>query len=170
MDVYFVWMLTIVLTLTGLAGVVIPLLPGTTLILIAAILHKLLLPADLSWVAVGWIAGFWLLSVIIDFTGVILGTRLFGGGKWGMMGAGGGAMIGMFFSLPMLVLGTILGAMTAEKFIAKKSNRASLLAGAGAAAGFLISTAGRLLCAFAMIALFLYAVWRTAEAAASPAF
>jgi uncharacterized protein YqgC (DUF456 family) len=171
MDVYFVWMLTIVLTLTGLAGVLIPLLPGTTLILVAVFLHKLLLPGDLSWAVVGWVAGFWLLSVIIDFTGVILGTRLFGGGKWGMVGAGGGAVIGMFFSLPMLLLGTVLGAMTAERFIAKKSNRASLLAGAGAAAGFLISTVGRLLCAFAMIALFLFAVWRTAEAAAvNPAF
>lgn len=166
MDVYLVWMLTIVLTLAGLAGVVIPLLPGTTLILVAIFLHKLLLPGDLSWAVVGWIAGFWLLSVVIDFTGVILGTRLFGGGKWGMVGAGGGAVIGMFFSLPMLLLGTVLGAMTAERFIAKKSNRASLLAGAGAAAGFLISTLGRLLCAFAMIALFLFAVWRTAEATA----
>lgn len=164
MEAYFVWTLTLVLMLIGLAGVVIPLLPGTTLILIAVIAHKLLLPSDLSWVAVGWIAGIWLLSVIVDFAGVILGTRLFGGGKWGMVGAGGGAMIGLFFSLPMLLLGTVLGAMTAEKFIAKKSNRASLLAGAGAATGFLISTIGRLLCAIAMIALFLLAVWSAAEA------
>lgn len=171
MEIYFVWTLTLVLMLIGLAGVVIPLLPGTTLILLAVFVHKLLLPGDLSWTAFGWIAGFWLLSVIIDFGGVILGTRLFGGGKWGMVGAGGGAMIGMFFSLPMLVLGTVLGAMTAEKFIAKKSNRASLLAGAGAATGFLISTIGRLLCAFAMIALFLLAVWNAAQAAAlTPAF
>ena len=163
MDVYLVWTLTLVLMLIGLAGVVIPLLPGTTLILLAVVVHKLLLPASLSWIVIGWIAGFWLLSVIIDFTGVILGTRLFGGGKWGMVGAGGGAMIGMFFSLPMLLLGTVLGAMTAEKFIAKKSNRASLLAGAGAAIGFLISTLGRLVCAIAMIALFLLAAWQEAQ-------
>jgi uncharacterized protein YqgC (DUF456 family) len=155
MDVYLVWTLTIVLTVIGLAGVVIPLLPGTTLILIAMITHKLLLPNDLSWLVIGWIAGFWGLSVIIDFGGVILGTKLFGGGKWGMLGAGGGAVIGMFFSLPMLLLGTVLGAVAAERFIAQKTHRASLLAGAGAAFGFLISTIGRLFCAFVMIALFL---------------
>jgi len=159
MEAYFVWTLTIVLTLIGVAGVVIPVLPGTTLILVAMVAHKLLLPGDVSWAVIGWIAGFWLLSVIVDFAGVILGTRLFGGGKWGMVGAGGGAVIGMFFSLPMLILGTVLGAVAAEKFIAQKSHRASLLAGAGAAFGFLISTVGRLLCAFAMIALFLLAVW-----------
>ncbi|HSI09093.1 MAG: DUF456 family protein [Rariglobus sp.] len=161
MEVYLVWTLTIVLILIGLAGVVVPLLPGTTLILVAMIAHKLLLPGDISWAIIAWIGGIWLVSVIVDFAGVILGTRLFGGGKWGMAGAGGGAFIGMFFSLPMILLGTIVGAITAEKFIAKKSNRASLLAGAGAAFGFLISTVGRLICAVAMIALFLFAVWQT---------
>jgi uncharacterized protein YqgC (DUF456 family) len=164
MEVYLVWTLTIVLTLVGLAGVVLPLLPGTTLILIAMIVHKLLLPGDVSWAVIGWITGFWFLSVLIDFLGVILGTRLFGGGKWGMAGAGGGAMIGMFFSLPMLILGTVLGAVAAEKLIAKKTHRASLLAGAGAAVGFLISTVGRLLCAFVMIALFLWAAWTAVNA------
>jgi uncharacterized protein len=164
MESYFVWTLTIMLSIIGLAGVVIPLLPGTTLILVGMIIHKLLLPNDLSWAIIGWIGGIWLVSVIVDFAGVILGTRLFGGGKWGMAGAGGGALIGMFFSLPVLLLGTIVGAIAAEKFIAEKSNRASLLAGAGAAVGFLISTVGRLICAVAMIALFLFAVWRTTQA------
>jgi len=163
MEDYLVWTLTIVLTLLGLAGVVVPLLPGTTLILIAMITHKLLLPGDISWAVIGWIAGFWFLSVIIDFAGVILGTRLFGGGKWGMLGAGGGAVIGMFFSLPMLLLGTILGAVAAEKIIAQKTHRESLLAGAGAAFGFLLSTIGRLFCAFAMIVLFLMAALRETE-------
>jgi uncharacterized protein YqgC (DUF456 family) len=128
------------------------------------ITHKLLRPDDISWMIIGWIAGFWLLSVIIDFAGVMLGARLFGGGKWGMMGAGGGAVIGMFFSLPMLLLGTVLGAVAAEKLIAKKTHRASLMAGAGAAVGFLISTVGRLICAFVMIALFLWGAWSVIEA------
>ena len=164
METYLIWSLTFLLTLIGLAGVVIPLLPGTTLIFVAMIVHKLLLPGDVSWMVIGWIAGFWLLSVIVDFGGVLLGTRLFGGGKWGMVGAGGGALIGMFFSFPMLLLGTVLGAVAAEKLIAEKSNRASLLAGAGAAVGFLISTVGRLFCAFAMSALFLLAVLQSRQA------
>jgi hypothetical protein len=74
-----------------------------------------------------------------------------------MLGAGGGAVVGMFFSFPMLILGTVLGAVAAEKFIAQKTHRASLMAGAGAAFGFFLSTLGRLLCAVVMIALFLIA-------------
>jgi uncharacterized protein len=69
----------------------------------------------------------------------------------------------MFFSLPMLILGTVLGAVAAEKLIAEKSHRASLLAGAGAAVGFLISTVGRLICAGMMIGIFLLGVWHAYE-------
>lgn len=151
----FVWTLTTVLMLIGLAGVVVPVLPGNILILVAAILHKWLLPETISWGAVGWIAALCALSVVADFGGTILGARLFGGGKWGMAGAGTGAFVGMFFSLPALILGTLFGAMAAEKFIAKKSGRTALLAGVGAATGFVLSTAIRLACALAMIGVFL---------------
>ena len=154
---YAVWSLTTLLTLIGLAGVVVPLLPGTTLILAAMVLHKVLLPASVPGVVIGWISAVWLFSVVIDFVGVLLGTRLFGGSRWGMLGASGGAMLGMFFSLPALLLGTIFGAVVAERYVAGKSRRKSLRAGAGAAFGFLLSTTGRLLCAALMILLFLLA-------------
>ncbi len=150
-----VWSLTILFTLVGLAGVVIPLLPGTTLILIGMILHRILLPDSITWTAIVWIGVIWLISVIVDFLGVLVGTKLFGGGKWGMAGAGAGAVVGMFFSLPALILGTIFGAIAAERYIAKKTRRESLRAGAGAAVGFVLSTAGRLVCGIGMLILFL---------------
>ena len=151
------WCLTVSLMLLGIVGVVVPLLPGTTLILIAAILHKLILPPQLSWTVVGFIAFFWLLSIVADFGGVILGTRWFGGSRWGMGGASAGALVGVFFSLPALILGTVFGAMAAEKLLAKKTGRESLRAGMGAAIGFVISTAARLGCAAVMIGLFVVA-------------
>ena len=151
------WSLTLILMLVGVAGVIVPLLPGTTLILVAAIIHKLILPGDLSWMAIGFIAFFWALSIIADVGGVILGTKWFGGSKWGMAGASGGALVGVFFSLPALLLGTIFGAIAAEKLLAKKTDRQALKAGLGAATGFVISTAARLACAVVMIALFLIA-------------
>lgn len=159
------WCLTVMLMLVGFIGVIVPLLPGTTLILIGAVVHKLILPDDLSWTTVVWIGVFWLLSVIADFGGVLLGTRLFGGTKWGMAGASGGALVGMFFSLPALILGTMFGAMAAEKWVAKKTGRQTLKAGVGAATGFLISTVARLACAVVMIALFGIAVATTAKVA-----
>lgn len=153
----FTWCVTITLMIVGLIGVIVPLLPGTTLILAAAIIHKFLLPAELSWMAVGFIGLFWVFSIIADLGGVIVGTRLFGGSKWGMAGASGGALVGLFISFPALLLGTIFGAMAAEKLIAKKTGRASLRAGMGAAVGFIISTVARGGCAAVMVTLFLIA-------------
>jgi uncharacterized protein YqgC (DUF456 family) len=156
-----VWTLSLSLMAVGLLGVVVPMVPGTLLILVGAAVHKLLLPDDLTWFAVGWIALFWVLSMVADFGGVLLGARWFGGSKWGMAGAGTGAIVGLFFSFPALILGTIFGAMAAEKFIARKTGRESLRAGAGAALGFVISTVARLGCAAVMIGLFITAagVW-----------
>jgi hypothetical protein len=152
-----VWLLTLLLTFVGLAGVIFPLLPGTTLILVGMVLHKILLPDSISWSTLVWIGGIWLVSVVVDFVGVLFGTKLFGGGKWGMAGAGVGAVVGMFFSLPVLVLGTVFGAVSAERYIAKKTPGASLRAGAGAAVGFVLSTVGRLVCGLGMLVLFLAA-------------
>ncbi|HVU32081.1 MAG TPA: DUF456 domain-containing protein [Opitutaceae bacterium] len=151
------WFLTLTLMLGGLVGVVLPLVPGTLLILIGAIVHKLILPDSISWAVVGYMAGLWGLSMILDFAGVMIGTRWFGGGKWGMAGAGGGAFVGLFFSLPALVLSTILGAVAAEKLLGRKSSRDAIKAGLGAASGFVISGIARLTCAFSMIGLFLLA-------------
>ncbi len=151
---YLIWTLTVSLILIGLAGCIVPILPGTTLILAAMVLHKLLLPAQISWWIIGVITLIWLLSLLVDIAGVILGARLFGGSKWGMTGASGGALIGMFISLPALILGTFLGAVVAEKLLAGKTGGQSLRSGIGAATGFLLSTVAHTLCAFAMIALF----------------
>ena len=159
------WSLTLVLMLVGFVGVIVPMLPGTTLILAAAIIHKLILPNDLSWLAIGLIALFWLFSIVADIGGVILGTKWFGGSRWGMAGATGGAFVGVFFSLPALLLGTIFGAIAAEKLLAKKSDREALKAGFGAATGFVISTIARFGCAVVMIGLFLIATLYRSTAA-----
>lgn len=151
---YLVWALTIALMLIGLVGTFIPLLPGTLLILAAALIHKLLLPGGISWMILAWLAVLWLVSLAADIAGTLLGTRLFGGTRWGMAGASGGALVGMFISLPAIVLGSILGAIAAEKLGAQRSGREALRAGAGAAVGFILSAGARLACAAAMIAVF----------------
>jgi uncharacterized protein YqgC (DUF456 family) len=155
---FFIWLLTVTLMLGGLVGVIVPLLPGTTLIFLAALLHKLLLTDTLSWLTVALIATAWLLSIVLDFAGVALGTRWFGGSKWGMAGASGGALVGVFISLPALLLGTILGAVAAEKLLGQKTDGEALRSGLGAATGFALATVARLVCAFAMIGIFAFAV------------
>ena len=100
---FLIWSLSVILICSGLAGVVLPLIPGTLIILVAAFVHHWLRPEELSWTAVGVIAALWGLSVLVEFGSMALGTRWFGGSKWGMAGASGGALVGMFFSLPLII-------------------------------------------------------------------
>jgi uncharacterized protein YqgC (DUF456 family) len=116
-----------------------------------------------------WIGVFWLCSVVADFACTLLGARLFGGSKWGMTGAGGGALVGMFFSLPALLLGTMLGAVAAEKLLGKRTDGDALKSGLGAALGFLVSTIVRAMFALAMVALFAYSAFTIARAVAPAA-
>lgn len=162
---YVYWALTVLLILTGLVGSVVPLLPGTTLIFAGVLLHKFLLPSTLGGAAVVWIGIFWLCSVLADFGCTLLGARVFGGSKWGMTGAGGGALVGMLFSLPALLLSTILGAFAAEKLLGKRDHRDALKSGLGAALGFLVSTIVRAMFAVAMVALFAYSAVTVAAGA-----
>ena len=94
---YLIWSFTILLLIIGLLGSVVPMLPGTTFIMLGVVLQKLMLSATMSWYVVGWIALIWVVSVLADIAGVIIGTRLFGGSKWGMTGASGGACCMMKF-------------------------------------------------------------------------
>jgi uncharacterized protein len=67
----------------------------------------------------------------------------------------------MFFSLPALLLGTIFGAVLAEKWLGKKTDKEAMKAGAGAVLGFLMSGFARLGCALVMIGLYALSVYNS---------
>lgn len=162
---YLWWSLTLLLILVGLVGSVVPLLPGTTLIFAGAVLQRVLLPETIGTAAVVWIGVLWVGSVLADFACTLIGARLLGGSRWGMTGAGGGAFVGMFFSPLAILLGTLLGAVAAEKLLSKRTDRDALKSGLGATLGFLASTVVRLMFALAMVALFVFAVLTATPAA-----
>lgn len=160
-----IWVAVGLTILIGLVGSVVPLLPGTTLILLAVLGQKWLLAATISWGAVGWISALWAFSIVADLVCTLIGSKLLGGSRWGLAGASGGALAGMFFSLPALLLGTIFGAVVAEKFGGKRTDEEALKSGFGAALGFLASTVVRFACALAMVGIYAIAVWPAAAIA-----
>ncbi len=160
-----VWIAAGLLLLGGLLGSVIPLLPGTTLMLLGVLLQKWLLPATLGWGAVSWIAAVWLFSIVADLICTLIGTRVFGGSRWGMAGASGGALAGMLFSLPALLFGTLFGAVVAEKLGGKRTDEDSIKSGVGAALGFLAGTVVRFACALVILGIYLLAILTTAPTA-----
>lgn len=147
--------IAVVLIIAGLAGLVLPALPG-----------PLLLFAGL-WMA-AWAEGFvyvgaktlillgvmTALATLADFVAGAFGARRYGASTRSITGATIGAVVGIFFGLPGLLLGPFLGALIGE-FSARRDLLAAGRAGWGATLGLLLGTAAKLALGFAMVGLYL---------------
>jgi uncharacterized protein YqgC (DUF456 family) len=147
------WMALVVCCLGGAAGVVLPVVPGAFLILAGAVAHKLMLPGWLSWWTIGALAVVAVLDRVADILGTVLGARWAGATRWGLAGAAAGGVAGLFFGLPGLLLGPVLGAFCAEVVFARRGMKASARSGVGAGIGFGVSTALKVALALFMVAL-----------------
>ena len=153
------WVITIVLFAVGLIGTIVPVLPGTTIILAAAIIHRVMVGAEKSigWKTIVVLALLTLLSYVFDFLGGYFGAKYFGATKWGTFGAILGALVGLFFGILGLFVGPVIGAIAGE-FIAGKRMIDAGRAGWGSLLGNLGAMLGKLVIGLAMIAIFLVSV------------
>lgn len=148
------WTLAVVLVIVGLAGAVLPALPGTPLILAGLVL--------MSWldgfVHVGVWTLFWLtlltvLAVLLDFIATAEGARRFGAGRAAILGATLGLVVGLFFGLPGMLLGPFVGAAVGHR-LGKANIDASIRAGVGASIGVLVGTVAKVVVSVAMLVWF----------------
>ena len=147
-----VWLLTAALAALGVAGSVLPGLPGAPLILAAAVLHRWLLPGFVSGWTVAALVVLAALTVVVDAACGILGARRFGGGRWAILGAGVGAALGLIFGPLGLILGALAGAALCEIAFDRKAWNDALRTGLGAGLGLLVGTAARVALALLMAA------------------
>jgi len=146
--------LTLLVMLAGLIGSILPVLPGTPLVLIAAIGHRLYFgEASISNLVLAVLVGLTLVSLVFDFLASLLGAKKFGATWRGMMGAVVGGIIGLFFSLPGIILGPFLGAMLFEMLGDKEFKKAAH-AGVGATVGLLLGIVGKFSICVMMMILF----------------
>ncbi len=155
----FWWLVTIVFFAVGLIGTVLPFLPGTTIILAAAIVHRIMIgpTKSVSWAVIAVLVLLTLASYVIDFLAGYFGAKYFGASGWGKFGAIAGAIIGIFFGLIGLFVGPVIGAIAGE-FIAGKKMIDAGRAGWGSLLGNLAGMVSKLLIGLAMIVIFFLTV------------
>ena len=153
------WAIVVVLFAVGLIGTVLPVFPGTTIILAAAVLHRVMLGAEksISWWIVAALVGLTLLTYAFDFVSGYFGAKYFGATRWGTFGAIIGALVGLFFGIPGLFIGPVIGAVTGEFFAGKRMIAAGK-AGWGTLLGNLAGMTLKLAIALLMITIFLLSV------------
>jgi uncharacterized protein YqgC (DUF456 family) len=148
------WALAVVLVILGLAGIVMPAVPGTALIfgglLLAAWADHFMRVSGWTMAAIGAIAA---ASYAVDFAAAALGARALGASRRAMIGAALGTLAGLAFGLIGIIIGPFVGAVIGELTVHRDVLRAGR-AGASAWIGFAIGTAVKVALAFLMIGIF----------------
>ena len=152
------WLVAVVLVIFGLAGVVLPAVPGTVLIFAGLWLaawgdHFTRFSAG-TIVALGIVAA---ATYGVDMAMMALGMKRLGTSRRAMAGAAIGMTAGLFFGLPGLIVGPFAGAVLGELTAHGDLNRAGR-AGIAAWIGFAIGTVVKVGLAFMMIGIFV-AAW-----------
>ena len=146
--------LALLVMLAGLIGSLLPVLPGTPLVLVAAVGHRLYFgAASVSNTILIMLVVLTLISMLFDFLAGMLGARKFGATWRGVTGAVIGGIIGLFFSLPGIILGPFLGAMLFEMLGGQEFKKATR-AGVGATVGLLLGIVGKVSVCVVMMILF----------------
>jgi uncharacterized protein YqgC (DUF456 family) len=143
----------------GLAGAIVPAVPGVPLIfagiwLIAGVDHYHHLGL---WWLIG-IAAVGTIGLTIDLLAAALGVKRVGASKQAVSGALVGTVIGLFFGLPGLFLGSFVGAVLGE-LVAGSSVLRSTNVGVSAWFGLIFGTIIKLVSSLMMLALFGAAWW-----------
>jgi uncharacterized protein YqgC (DUF456 family) len=149
-----------VLIFLGIAGCVLPLLPGPPLSFIGLLLLALvnhfsppLTPTLIIFMAVITIA-----VTLGDFLIPLWGAKRYGTSKWGIWGSVAGMAIGLLFSPFGMLLGALIGAVAVELLVQKEKEKA-LKAGWGVIMGSLLGTVLKLGVSAMMAYYFIRGLW-----------
>lgn len=131
------WLITGCLLLLGFIGTLLPFLPGHLILFFAAIAHRLMLGTDsgVEWWTFVVLGVLLITSQVLEFMSGAMGTRWFGGSKWGATGALMGGVVGLFFMPFGLLLGPLIGSMLCEFLFAKKKVQPATVSGVGSVLG-----------------------------------
>ena len=149
------WLLAGITVLAGLAGTILPAVPGVPIVFAGLLLAAWIERFEVvGWGTISILAVLAVIAWLIDFIAGILGARYLGASSRSLWGAAIGALVGMFFGLPGILLGPFIGAVAGEL-----SGGSDLLqsgrSGIGAWLGMVFATAAKLAIAFLMIGIFL---------------
>jgi hypothetical protein len=142
----------------GLAGVILPAIPGSALLVVGAVLVAW--AEDFTRVS-GWtVAACALIGAaiwVVDLVAGILGAKAFGASRWSVIGSAVGLVVGLFLGVPGIILGPAVGAVVFEYARDPNFERA-MKAGVGAFIGFLLGSAVKVSLSFVLVGVLVLAL------------
>ena len=143
----------------GLAGTVLPVLPGTLLVWGGVLLGAWI--DDFTRVSIGTMVVISVLAVLawaLDFVAGLMGAKRAGASKLALIGAAVGTVVGIFMGLVGVLFMPLVGAAVGEYWAQKDQQRAAKVALA-TWLGLMIGMVAKVVLSFVMVGIFLVALW-----------
>lgn len=151
------WGLAGLLVLVGLAGTILPALPGVPFVfmglLVAAWIGDF---QKIGWPTLTILAVLTALAVAADLVATLLGAKRAGASKLALLGAAIGSIVGLFFGLVGIFVFPFVGAVIGELLARQRLNQAARV-GFATWLGMLIGALAKLSLAITMIGVFVIA-------------
>jgi len=149
--------LAVVLVCIGVAGSVLPALPGVPLVFAGLLLAAWAEDFErVSWIALVVLGLLTIVSFVIDFAATALGAKRVGATRLAVLGAMIGTFVGIFLGLPGLILGPFVGAIAGEMLSHGRMQQAAR-AGFATWIGLIFGTLAKLALVFTMLGVFAFA-------------
>jgi uncharacterized protein YqgC (DUF456 family) len=147
------------IVVVGLVTLVVPVVPGVAIVYLGILTVAW---AD-DFTRIGplmlvILAGLMLVALVADNVAALVGARRAGASAWGVLGAGLGALVGLAFGLPGVILGPAIGALALEYLKNPDVKRAGK-AGLGGLLGFLLGVVTKAVFGVMMVGLAILGYW-----------
>lgn len=163
------WILALLLVLAGLAGTVVPALPGAPLVfaglLVAAWIDGFARVGPWTLAVLGVLAA---LTIAVDVLSTTLGVKRAGASRGALIGAAIGTVVGLFLGLVGVLVGPFVGALIGE-FAVRRDWQQAGRAGVATWIGLAVGTALKIAIVFAMLGVFALALLISGCGRAKPA-
>ncbi len=152
------WILSVLLIVIGLAGTVLPALPGTLLVLGGIVLGAWIDDFNrVGWVSLTVVTVLALLAWALDYLAGLLGAQRAGASRQAIIGAALGTVVGLFMGLVGVLFMPLVGAALGE-YLARRDQQQALRVGVSTWLGILAGLVAKVVIAFMMIGVFIAAL------------
>jgi uncharacterized protein len=154
----WLWVLSTGLILVGLAGTVLPALPGTLFVLAGIVLGAWIDDfSRVGWGTVSVVVVLALLAWVLDYAAGLLGARKAGASRLALIGAALGTVVGLFMGLVGVLFMPLVGAAAGE-YLARRDHQHAVKVGVATWLGIMAGLVAKVVIAFMMVGLFIGAL------------
>jgi len=158
LEITLLWVLCFALIVLGLAGTVLPFLPGTVLvwggIVLGAWIDDFVRVGTTTVVVVSVLA---VLAWVLDYVAGLMGAQKAGASKQALLGAAVGTVVGLFMGLVGVLFMPLVGAAIGE-YVARKDQTRAVKVGFATWVGIMVGLIAKMVLAFTMVGIFVAAL------------